>query len=59
MSVRGLVSCVNERGRRVPVRPGKYTVREAGGGQHELSGNGQPNFKLSEKELGATFEPAR
>jgi hypothetical protein len=52
MSVRGLVSCVNERGRRVPVPPGQYTVHETGVGQYALSGNGQPDFKLSEKELG-------
>jgi hypothetical protein len=51
MAVKGIVSRMNERARRVPVPAGQYTVRELGAGDYEISGNGQPHFRLTAKEL--------
>ena len=51
ISVRGLVSRMDERARRVPVPKGQYMVHELGTGIYEMSGNDQPSFRLSAKEL--------
>ena len=51
VSVRGLVSRIDERARRAPVPKGQYTVRELSASEYEVSGNGQPSFRFAAKEL--------